>query len=127
MASKRKSSTTTASENDGLDNGFDIFDGSNSGIYASTKLLEKRKEMLQMEASLGVKREEFETQMRKLKEREKVVLQQRNELTDNIISLDKYIKVFISSEDPFSQQGVFIDLFCLPILRKMNARDHRIY
>lgn len=67
-------------------------------MYASTKLLEKRKEMLQVENMIEIKQQEFEAQMDKIREKEKVVLQQRNELTENIISLDKYIKVRRSSE-----------------------------
>lgn len=65
----------------------------NTAFSAATKLLEKRKEMLNVQTALQEKRLEFHSRLQQIKDRERQLASQRNELTDNIIELDKFIRV----------------------------------
>ena len=60
---------------------------------AATRLLEKRREMLEVHNTLKSKRDEFQERLRTIKEKEASLSHKRNELTDNIIELDKFIGV----------------------------------
>ncbi len=64
----------------------------NSKNNASVALLEKRKEMMIIQDALQNKRKNFDNKVDQLKQREKNLLHHRNELTETIINLDKYIK-----------------------------------
>lgn len=62
-------------------------------LSTATRLLTRRKEVVQMQQVLHEKREEYNKRIQDIKERERQLSMQRNELTDNIIELDKFIKV----------------------------------
>ncbi|KAL0479149.1 hypothetical protein AKO1_008006 [Acrasis kona] len=62
-----------------------------NSFSAATSLLEKRKEMLEVQQTLRSKREEYGERLDKIKTKEKDLSQKRVELTENIIQLDKFI------------------------------------
>jgi septal ring factor EnvC (AmiA/AmiB activator) len=62
-----------------------------NSFTAATRLLEKRKEMLEIQGTLKAKRDEFQDRLKKIKRKERQLSEKRNELTDNIIELDKFI------------------------------------
>ena len=61
------------------------------GFSASTKLLEKRKEMMEIQNSLQQKRNEFQSRMEMVKKKEKDLLMKKQDLTENVKELDKFI------------------------------------
>mmetsp|Transcript_10724 Transcript_10724/g.15687 ORF Transcript_10724/g.15687 Transcript_10724/m.15687 type:complete len:320 (+) Transcript_10724:65-1024(+) len=63
-----------------------------SNFSAETRLLEKRKEMLDMQSALETKRKEYESKLNSLQSREQHIADERNKLTDNIVELDKFIR-----------------------------------
>jgi hypothetical protein len=64
-----------------------------SSFTAATRLLEKRKEMLEVQSTLRSKRDEYGERMDKIKSKESHLSSKRIELTENIIQLDKFIAV----------------------------------
>ncbi len=60
---------------------------------AATRLLEKRKEMMDVHGALKAKKEEYHIRLKAIKEKERQLGKKRNDLTDNIIELDKFIGV----------------------------------
>ncbi|KAG2382939.1 hypothetical protein C9374_004906 [Naegleria lovaniensis] len=62
-----------------------------NSFSASTKLLEKRKEMMDVQGLLEQKRNEYSTRMDLIKKKEKHLLTKKQELTENVKELDKFI------------------------------------
>ena len=62
---------------------------------AATRLLEKRKEMMDVHGALKAKKEEYHIRLKAIKEKERQLGKKRNDLTDNIIELDKFIGVCV--------------------------------
>src|SRR5690348_3225599 len=66
-----------------------------SSFNAATRLLEKRKEMLEVQHTLRSKRDEYGERLDKIRKKERNLSNKRLELTENIIQLDKFIAVNI--------------------------------
>lgn|SRR5690606_32071949 len=64
-----------------------------SSFTEATKLLEKRKEMVEVQNQLEAKREEIAQRLELIKKKEKSLEEKRNALTDDLIQLDKSIRV----------------------------------
>ncbi|EFC47715.1 hypothetical protein NAEGRDRAFT_46913 [Naegleria gruberi] len=62
-----------------------------NSFSASTKLLEKRKEMMEVQSLLQQKRTEYLARMDAIKKKEKGLLGKKQELTENVKELDKFI------------------------------------
>lgn len=62
-----------------------------NSFSASTKLLEKRKEMMDVQSLLEQKRNEYSARMDLIKKKEKHLLTKKQELTENVKELDKFI------------------------------------
>eukprot|EP00761_Pharyngomonas_kirbyi_P013719 gb/GECH01013748.1/.p1 GENE.gb/GECH01013748.1/~~gb/GECH01013748.1/.p1 ORF type:complete len:364 (+),score=104.18 gb/GECH01013748.1/:1-1092(+) len=61
-------------------------------VSAATRLLKKRKEILEEQSILDEKREEYKEKMEKIKEKENRLQKKRTELTNNLVTLEKFIK-----------------------------------
>jgi uncharacterized coiled-coil DUF342 family protein len=68
-------------------------DDSVNSFTAATRLLEKRREMLEVQQTLRSKRDEYNERLDKIKNKEDNLTHKRVELTENIIQLDKFIAV----------------------------------
>ena len=62
-------------------------------VSAATRLLEKRKEMLEIQSTLESKRDEFRDRMSHTKKKESDLSVKRDEMTENLIKLEKFIRV----------------------------------
>ncbi len=72
-------------------------DDSVNSFTAATRLLEKRREMLEVQQTLRSKRDEYNERLDKIKNKEDNLTHKRVELTENIIQLDKFIAVSMNT------------------------------
>lgn len=64
-------------------------------LTPATKLLEKRREMLEVESALGVEKEEFQLKMESLNQRKQDLEKKEIQLKESVIKFDKFLKVKI--------------------------------